>query len=364
MFYKHKAQAESLLRQLGTAQEAAAVAETRVQTLSDECSGLRAQLEELEARQRITDEVLASLTGFGDSLVALRESFADLTRLLDDNRRATEQTSSESETNRAALERIVGELRTMNERIGKAADQVGSLHEGAVRIDHVVSVIDGISKQTNLLALNASIEAARAGAAGRGFAVVADEVRSLAGHTGEATEEIGQVVKGIQVQAAETDELMWDNASDADRLSGDAGRIMESTNRLLGLSHDTGTALSLAATLSEIELANLEELEIKLKVYRVLMGISQATEDDFPDETECRLGRWYYEGEGGELFGKAEGFQALEGPHREVHRQAKTAVARFNEGRNGEALEALAAMERANLDVMSRLRIVLGLGRR
>ncbi|MAZ06277.1 CZB domain-containing protein [Marinobacter sp. SS8-8] len=48
--------------------------------------------------------------------------------------------------------------------------------------------------------------------------------------------------------------------------------------------------------MSEIELANLEELEIKLTVYQVLAGLSGRRADSLPSESECRLGQWYYQG--------------------------------------------------------------------
>src|SRR5690606_9865121 len=146
------------------------------------------------------------------------------------------------------------------------------------------------------------------------------------------------------------------NATDADTLSAEAGAVAERTGLTLTLVQDSRQALEFAAILSEVELANLEELEMKLEVYRVFMGLSDATADSFPDETACRLGRWYYD-DGNSLFGNADSFRRIEEPHREVHVQARAAVAHFHAGDHAAALNALAAMERANLDVMTRLRL-------
>lgn len=71
------------------------------------------------------------------------------------------------------------------------------------------------------------------------------------------------------------------------------------------------------------------------------------------------FGQWYCQGTGNAQFVADPDFQALEGPHREVHVQAIAAVKSFHAGDNESAMEALARMEAANLDVMTRLRAVV-----
>lgn len=75
---------------------------------------------------------------------------------------------------------------------------ITQLGDASHEIGNVIKVISSIAQQTNLLALNATIEAARAGDAGKGFAVVANEVKELAKQTAKATEDITNRIGAIQ----------------------------------------------------------------------------------------------------------------------------------------------------------------------
>ncbi len=337
--------------------------------LADENSALHARIAALEAeRSALSDEIAAAhrerdalagvfrnLGSFGESLTGVQQSFLGLTTTLNDEKRSAADAAVQSDVNRLAFERIADNLKRMFGTISDASQRVDELHNRASEIGGIVQLIKEVADQTNLLALNAAIEAARAGEAGRGFAVVADEVRKLAERTSTATSDITSLVATIQSETAAARTVMQRGATDAASFSGDSEEAMRSMAHLRGLSQQMESAVASSALLADVELANIDELILKLEIYKVFLGLSDLRPEQIPDETVCRLGLWYYDGEGKSLFSRLPGYAALETPHRAVHEHARRALTLHYAGNVDGALTALATMEQANLSVMSGL---------
>ena len=98
----------------------------------------------------------------------------------------------------AVVKQTIEGMNQVSSTVMQSSQTLETLKASVDTIGGIVYSINEIADQTNLLALNAAIEAARAGSHGRGFAVVADEVRALANRTGDATEQIKQLIEDIQ----------------------------------------------------------------------------------------------------------------------------------------------------------------------
>ena len=193
-------------------------------------------------------------------------------------------------------DKVVGEAIAQIERlakeVGNSTEAMEELKRESDKIGSVLDVIKSVAQQTNLLALNAAIEAARAGEAGRGFAVVADEVRSLAQRTQQSTEEIEELIVGLQNGTQHVSTIMDNSRSLTDssvELTRRAGGSLESITRTVSAIQAMNQQIAAAA---EQQSAVAEEINRSvLNVRDVSDQTSAASEETAASSVElARLG--------------------------------------------------------------------------
>lgn len=318
------------------------------EVLQQQMATMQGELERLQLDQQFKNKMETLWLDTGNALQTTRARAADNAQTIQQELADLRKTSSLFAQSTSLIEQIFTAVRENGTLTSAMRESVQQLATSASDITKLMGMIHEISDQTNLLALNAAIEAARAGEQGRGFAVVAEEVRNLAQKTAALVNEITALIGGINQQVSDTDHGAGQVAENTRSMGDSAGMVKNAISDVIGLSRNMAAVIRQSAATGFIETVKLDHMVYKFDVYAVLFGHSSKTVDDFALHTQCRLGKWYYEGLGHQLFQREAAFQKLEAPHQEVHENAIAALMHAAEGNTEAAYTALQAMESAS----------------
>ncbi len=156
-----------------------------------------------------------------------------------------QKTVQTSERGRQAVQDTITGMGQVRDQVEDIAANILQLSEQTRQIGQIIATVNDIAEQSNLLAINASVEAARAGGAGLSFAVVAEEMRDMAKQSRAATEQVRNILVGIQ------------NAIQATVAATEAGKAQVSSG--VQLAAQTGEAIEmLSATIQQAAQATTE----------------------------------------------------------------------------------------------------------
>jgi twitching motility protein PilJ len=252
----------------------------QVQSQSDTVQQLADQ-DQLEIQQTLTEL---------NSAVQTMQRIAELAKI---SNSASLKAMDTSVTAQQTVSQTIESINEIRITIHQADKKIKRLGERSQEIGGIVGLINNIAERTHLLSLNASMHAAAAGEAGKSLMVVVDEVQRLAENSREATAEISSLVNNIQLETADTINVIntvISNVVAGTKLAEQAGERMqetlESTEILVDsvdkISHDVleqekvaERLLNRATTLDESSKLTHRQLEQQTELSQALVTAAE-----------------------------------------------------------------------------------------
>lgn len=294
-------------------------------------------------------DILVHLLSGAELTDTVRNSVAQSAQSLGDELFALNQVKELVANSTTTSRMLEAKTFTVHSAALESKKSVSQLKNSSSQIFRLIASIKEISDQTNLLALNAAIEAARAGEAGRGFAVVADEVRQLASKAHVASTEIEKLINDMLAQTDLIATRVDETVVSTDDIGHSVHDISKVIDKMSGCALRMHSIIDVSSQIAFLNTVKLDHVVWKNAIYSKIS--QQKFNDTVNKHTECRLGKWYFQGVGAALYGNSLSFRAIDAPHKLVHDMGREALAAGAYGDVSKMNQHLEAMESASVQV-------------
>ena len=312
-----------------------------------------------EEMTRITEICLSENERLKQGLSTIQENLATSVELNQITLQEYEEMKRDFDRILQSADEILENTKVLTSWMEDTSESAARMIESTAHITGMLKEITSISERTNLLALNATIEAARAGESGKGFGVVANEVKELSKETSTVVEKASRIVQEVRASSEEVDKKM----TQAKEQGVKNGQLMDDLHATIQETHARNeAAISNVIQNNDrvfVTLAKLDHVIWKINTYLSVLRKEPALQ--YVDYHQCRLGKWYYEGDGQTNFSHTPSYEELEPPHSQVHEETKRILELIEENPEGwdAFLESIEAMEKGSEGVFQFLDRIL-----
>lgn len=215
---------------------------------------------------------------------------------------------------------------TIMNQINDSNQKISDIVKVIAEIGSKTKVINDIVFQTKLLSFNASVEAARAGEHGKGFAVVAEEVGNLAQMSGNAAQEISEMLDGsiqkVEGIVNETKEKVGRLIQDGRHKIEEGSKIARECGSVLDeIVHNFASVSSMA---SEITTACVEQSQGVQEITKAMNSLDHTTQNNAMNSKETAVSAEKLSSQASSLNHVVEVLRkTIEGNHRAVTVETK-----------------------------------------